>query len=155
MYISTRLYDTKTLIVWYMIHHVRSYTVHAISVFILFYLFYRVCLYYISIFECRSRFFLPLSLYIYIYISFSLSLFLFIHTYIHICIHGLATVGLCRSAPPLGREPSARATAQTRGKGNEPASSPNNSEGGIGSPLPGGRCCSPEGVRVCVHQSLK
>ena len=44
---------------------------------------------------------------------------------------------------------------QTRGKGNEPASSPNNSEGGIGSPLPGGRCCSPEGVRVCVHQSLK
>ena len=44
---------------------------------------------------------------------------------------------------------------QTRGKGNESASSPNNSEGGIDSPLPGGRCYSPRGVQVCVQRSLK
>ena len=44
---------------------------------------------------------------------------------------------------------------QTRGKRGEPSSSTNHSEGGIDSPLPGGRCCSPEGVLVCMHRSLQ
>ena len=41
------------------------------------------------------------------------------------------------------------------GKRVEPSSSPNKSEGGFGSPLPRGRCCSPGGVLVCMQSSLK
>ena len=44
---------------------------------------------------------------------------------------------------------------RVRGKRDEPASSPNKSEGGFDSPLPGSRCCSPGGVLVCVHRSLR